>query len=340
MRLVSFARPGTSGHALGASEDGAILHLALAAAILEVPERDRALLATMETLLADYGRGIMLARDVAARARALAGAGVVSGGSAGGGERAASLVSAVRFPVADVTLLSPVAQPPSVRDFYTFETHVKNARARRNLTVPPEWYEAPVFYFSNPGALLGHDAPVTRPASTQALDYELEIACVIGRKARDVRADDWRSVVAGFTILNDWSARDVQRKEMAVGLGPAKGKDFATSLGPALVTLDDLEDRLSPAPDGGERLDLAMEARVNGKTLSHANAKDMHFTFGQMIARASADVYLFPGDVFGSGTAGNGCILELGPETHPWLQPGDEVTLEIERLGVLSNRIA
>jgi fumarylacetoacetate (FAA) hydrolase len=206
--------------------------------------------------------------------------------------------------------------------------------------VPPEWYEAPVFYFSNPGALIGQGAPVARPASTRALDYELEIACVIRAKARNVAPDDWRSVVAGFTILNDWSARDVQRKEMAVGLGPAKGKDFATSLGPALVTLDELEDRLSPAPGGGERLDLAMEARVNGKTLSRANAKDMHFTFGQMIARASADVYLFPGDVIGSGTAGNGCILELGPETHPWLQPGDEVTLEIERLGALSNRIA
>ena len=340
MRLVSFARPGTSGHALGAWEDDTILHLAIAAAIFEVPERDRTLLATMETLLADWDRGITLTRDVAARARALAGARVMSGGSAGGSDRAASLVSAVRFPIADVTLLSPVAQPPSVRDFYAFETHVKNARARRGLTVPPEWYEAPVFYFSNPGALIGHDAPVTRPASTQALDYELEIACVISKKARNVAPDDWRSVVAGFTILNDWSARDVQRKEMAVGLGPAKGKDFATSLGPAIVTVDEFDDRLSAAPGAGERVDLAMGARVNGKTLSRANAKDMHFTFGQMIARASADVYLFPGDVIGSGTAGNGCLLELGQETHPWLQPGDEVTLEIERLGALSNRIA
>jgi 2-keto-4-pentenoate hydratase/2-oxohepta-3-ene-1,7-dioic acid hydratase in catechol pathway len=339
MRLVSFARPGTPGGALGAWEDDSILHLALASAILEVPERDRSLLATVETLLASWDRGIALARDVAAQARALVGAGVAPG-AAGGNDRAAPLLGAVRFPVAEVTLLPPVAHPPAVRDFYSFETHVKNARARRGLTVPPEWYEAPVFYFSNPGALLGHGAPVTRPASTQALDYELEIACVIRVRARDVAPDDWRSVVAGFTILNDWSARDVQRKEMAVGLGPAKGKDFATSLGPALVTLDELEDRLSAAPGGGERLNLAMEARVNGETLSRANAKDMHFTFGQMIARASADVYLFPGDVIGSGTAGNGCLLELGPETHPWLQPGDEVTLEIERLGALSNRIA
>jgi fumarylacetoacetate (FAA) hydrolase len=140
--------------------------------------------------------------------------------------------------------------------------------------------------------------------------------------------------------LNDWSARDVQRKEMAVGLGPAKGKDFATSLGPALVTLDELADCMSPVDGAGDRLDLAMEARVNGTTLSRANVKEMHYTFGQMIARASADVYLFPGDVIGSGTAGNGCLLELGPETHPWLEPGDEVSLEIERLGTLTNRIA
>ena len=150
-----------------------------------------------------------------------------------------------------------------LRDFYSFEAHVKDARARRGLTVPPEWYEFPVFYFSNPGALVGHGEAVRKPAWTEALDYELEIACVIGKQARDVRAEDWRSVVAGFTILNDWSARDVQRREMAVGLGPAKGKDFATSLGPALVTLDELEPRRR-----GDRHDLAMEARVNGRTLS------------------------------------------------------------------------
>jgi len=162
----------------------------------------------------------------------------------------------------------------------------------------------------------------------------LEIACVISRPARNVRAEQWRDVVAGFTILNDWSARDVQRKEMAVGLGPAKGKDFATSLGPALVTLDELEARRA-----GDRHDLAMEGAVNGRVLSRGNARDLHYTFGQMIARASQDVYLFPGDVIGSGTVGGGCILELGPETHPWLKPGDEVTLSIDLLGALTNRI-
>lgn len=329
MKLVSFARPGASGRALGVHEGDRVLHLAHAAAILEIPERDRATLATMETLLDDWERGLAAARETADRAR-----------DAGPATRSGSLLAAVRVPASEVSFLPPVAQPPAVRDFYAFETHVRNARARRGLDVPPEWYEAPVFYFSNPGALVGHGAPVERPAATKALDYELEVACVIGRKARDVAATDWRSVAAGFTILNDWSARDVQRKEMAVGLGPAKGKDFATSLGPALVTLDELEDRMTPSDGAGDRIELSMEARVNGTTLSRANVRDLHFTFGQMIARASAGVYLFPGDVIGSGTAGNGCLLELGPEAHPWLEPGDEVTLEIERLGTLTNRVA
>ncbi len=334
MRLVSFARAGAPGRALGAWEADGVLHLAHAAAILEAPDSDRALLATMESVLADWDRGLAAARDVAARARALS-----------AGDRAAPFLKAVRFAPEDIAFLPPVAQPPTVRDFYTFETHVRNARGRRGLTVPPEWYEFPVFYFSNPGSLVGHGAPVAKPSWTEALDYELEMACVIGKKARNVKAEEWRSVVAGFTILNDWSARDVQRKEMAVGLGPAKGKDFATSLGPAVVTLDELEDRRVGDGRGGDarpgdRYDLAMEARVNGKTLSRANAKEMHFTFGQMIARASADVYLFPGDVIGSGTAGNGCLLELGPEAHPWLLPGDDVTLEIQGLGALTNRIA
>jgi 2-keto-4-pentenoate hydratase/2-oxohepta-3-ene-1,7-dioic acid hydratase in catechol pathway len=323
MKLVSFARPGAGGRALGAWDQDGILHLAHAAAALALPDQDRALLRTMESLLADWERGFAIARNVVDRARSIAVP-----------DQAPPIMDVLRFAAADVALLPPVAQPPTVRDFYAFETHVKNARARRGLTVPPEWYEIPVFYFSNPGSLVGHGATVARPRATRALDYELEVACVIGVKARNVRAEDWRSVVAGFTILNDWSARDVQRTEMAVGLGPAKGKDFAISLGPALVTLDDLEDRRS-----GDRHDLAMEARVNGRVLSRGNTKEVHYTFGQMIARASEDVYLFPGDVIGSGTAGNGCLLELGPDVHRWLEPGDEVTLEIERLGALTNRI-
>ncbi len=321
MRLVSFSPKGAGSRSLGALEQDGILELARAAAALDVADSSPALLATMETLLADWDHGLSVARETASRAA-----------RASGDSR--SRLADARHPLDGVTFHAPVSHPPSIRDFYGFETHVRNARARRGLPVPEEWYRFPVFYFSNPGALVGHREPVRKPHWTEALDYELELACVIGKAARDVRPEDWRSVVAGFTILNDWSARDVQRAEMAVGLGPAKGKDFATSLGPALVTLDELEPKRR-----GDHYDLAMRARVDGRTLSKANAQEMHYTFGQMIARASQDVYLFPGDVIGSGTAGGGCLLELGPEVHPWLRPGDEVTLEIELLGALSNRI-
>ena len=326
MRLVSFSRPGAPERLLGALEGDRVLDLAAAASVV-APGLDAAgRLRSLDCLLSDWDQGLPLARSVMERAAG-------PGGGGGGGKHAAELVPAWH-PRIRVTLHPPVSRPPAVRDFYAFEAHVKNARARRKLEVPAEWYEFPAFYYSNPGSLVGDGAPVKKPAWTEALDYELEIACVIGTRARDVPADQWRSVVAGFTILNDWSARDVQRKEMAIGLGPAKGKDFATSLGPALVTPDELEPKRR-----GEQFDLEMEARVNGATLSRGNAKDMHFTFGQMIARASQDVYLFPGDVIGSGTVGGGCILEMGPEVHAWLKPGDEVTLEIERLGTLTNTI-
>ena len=321
MRLVSFSRKGIPERALGSWVGERILDLSAAAEAVAPGLDERGRLRTLDGLIQDWEQGLPLARTIADRAAEAKGATLEK------------LAPAFHL-AAQVTLHPPVSRPGAFRDFYGFEAHVKNARARRGLDVPPEWYQFPAFYFSNPGAFLGHGASVKRPASTQALDYELEIACVIGVRARDVAPDRWRGVVAGFTILNDWSARDVQRSEMAIGLGPAKGKDFATSLGPALVTLDELE----PARRG-DHYDLAMEARVGGATLSRGNAKDLHYTFGQMIARASQDVYLFPGDVIGSGTVGTGCILELGTEIHPWLTPGDEVTLEIERLGILTNTI-
>ncbi len=321
MRLVSFSRNGAGSRALGALEGERVLELASAAETV-APGIDAAgRLRTLDGLLSEWEQGLPIARAVRDRAREAAGA-------------AREAVSSAWHSRARVTLHPPVSHPSAFRDFYAFEAHVRNARARRGLLVPPEWFEFPAFYFSNTGSFLGEGAAVRKPAWTEALDYELEIACVIGTRACDVPADRWQSVVAGFTILNDWSARDVQRREMAIGLGPAKGKDFATSLGPALVTLDELEPKRT-----GDRYDLTMEARVNGRTLSRGNAKDMHFTFGQMIARASQDVYLFPGDVIGSGTVGTGCLLELGPEVHPWLKPGDEVALEIERLGTLTNTV-
>lgn len=231
---------------------------------------------------------------------------------------------------------SPLPSVASLRDFYAFERHVATCRAHRGLGVAPEWYRVPVFYFSNPASVIGHDDPVWAPRGSDALDYELELACVIGREGRDLPDDDRAlDYVAGFTIMNDWSARDLQRVEMAVGLGPSKGKDFATTLGPDLVSLDELEDRYREG-----RFDLAMRASVNGREYSRGNAGAMFWTWPQLLAHASRDATLRPGDVLGSGTVGGGCILELTPEAvGGWLRPGDVVELAVERLGVLRNRV-
>ena len=235
----------------------------------------------------------------------------------------------------EFSFLPPIVRPPAFRDFYAFEAHVKTARAKRGLEVPAAWYELPVFYFSNHNALVGHDAPVFAPAGSHELDYELELGVVIGRGGRDIPAERAWTHVAGFTILNDWSARDLQRQEMTAGLGPAKGKDFATAVGPWLVTRDEFTDRID-----GERLTLEMTARVNGRELSRGNVASLHHSIPRLVAQASRDVELFPGDLIGTGTVGTGCILELGPElTGGWLKPGDFIELEIERLGVLRNTI-
>ncbi len=236
----------------------------------------------------------------------------------------------------DFTIRAPIPRPPSIRDFYAFEDHVKAARARHGLQMASEWYEFPAFYYSNPNAVYGPEEEVPIPSYTKALDFELEIACVIGKPGTNIPESEGESYIAGYTIMNDWSARDVQEKEMKIGLGPAKAKDFATSLGPWLVTPDELEDKRA----GPGKFALAMAARVNGKPLSKGEMSEMHWSFPQMVARASQSVNLEPGDVFGSGTVGSGSILELGPEVHRWLLPGDLVELEVERLGVLRNIVA
>jgi len=230
----------------------------------------------------------------------------------------------------------PIPPVVSVRDFYAFEQHVKTCRRHRGLDMVPQWYQVPVFYFSNANCIVGPDQPVSAPRGSQALDYELELACIVGRAGRDLPADDSAlDYVAGFTIMNDWSARDIQRVEMAVGLGPSKSKDFATSLGPELVSFDELRDRYVNG-----RLHLEMTATVNGRELSRGNAGSMYWTWPQLLAHASRDVWLRPGDVLGSGTVGSGCILELTPEAvGGWLKPGDVVELTIERLGTLRNRV-
>ncbi|MBX3065814.1 MAG: fumarylacetoacetate hydrolase family protein [Anaerolineae bacterium] len=229
----------------------------------------------------------------------------------------------------------PIPHVRSLRDFYAFEAHVKNARARRGLEMLPAWYEFPAFYFSNHGVIAKNDDVILYPRYTDELDYELEVAAVIGKAGINISAAEADSYIAGYTIMNDWSARDIQRREMAIGLGPAKAKDFATSLGPFLITPDEIEDRRA-----GKGYDLYMVARRNGKELSRGNWKDIHWSFAEMIARASEDVMLYPGDVLGSGTVGTGCILELGPENAGgWLQSGDVIELEVERFGVLRNVI-
>ncbi len=239
----------------------------------------------------------------------------------------------------DVTVLNPLPDPPSVRDFMIFEDHVRNARVGTGTEVPKAWYAAPVFYFTNPAALLGPGEPVAVPAGCRALDFELEVACVIGREARDLDPDDPAScdVIAGFVLLNDWSARDLQMREMDAGLGPAKGKDFATSLGPWVVTPDELA-------TGPGRYACGIEVLVNGWRKGGGDLADAHWTWSQVLGHASANTRLRPGDVIGSGTVGTGCLLELralGPkDDHPWLRSGDEVELRGGPLGTLANPIA
>jgi fumarylacetoacetate (FAA) hydrolase len=242
-----------------------------------------------------------------------------------------------RWQTDEVRLLAPLPRPPSLRDFYAFEQHVAKAFAIRGRPMPPEWYAFPAFYFGNPASVGGPEESIGAPPGSSELDYELEVACVIGRGGRDIPASRAADHIFGYTILNDWSARDLQRAEMRVGLGPAKGKDFATSLGPWLVTPDELEDRAEGRP-GVYR--LTMTARINGEERSRGNLADLRFSFGEMIARASSGADLFPGDVLGSGTVGTGCLLELTGGQGPWLQPGDVVELEVERLGILRNTVA
>jgi fumarylacetoacetate (FAA) hydrolase len=193
---------------------------------------------------------------------------------------------------------------------------VKTARALRGQEVAPEWYEIPVFYFSNPSAIYGPEDEIPYPEGTQELDYELEVAAIMGADGR----------VGGFTVMNDWSARDLQAAEMRVGLGPAKGKDFATSLGPVVVTTDEF--------DGGA---AEMVARVNGEERSRGNLRDLYHPWERILAQAARNTVLRPGDVIGSGTVGSGCILEHGDGR--WLQRGDVVELEVEGIGVLRNTV-
>ena len=241
----------------------------------------------------------------------------------------------------EVKLISPVPNPPSVRDAYAFRQHVATARRNRGLEMIPEFDEIPIFYFTNQHAIFGEgDFPV-RKRHTEKLDFELECAAVIGKRGRDISARDADNYIVGFMIMNDLSARVLQMQEMKLNLGPAKGKDFGSSFGPWLVTKDELDSYKQSSSDG-DRYNLKMKAFVNDIQVSDDSLANMTWTFGQIIERVSYGVDIFPGDIIGSGTCGTGCFLELNGSKitdNQWLNPDDIVSLEIEGLGILTNKI-
>src|SRR5439155_1153594 len=224
-----------------------------------------------------------------------------------------------------VRLLAPLPNPLSLRDFYAFEDHVKRGFEKRGELMPQEWYEIPVYYKGAHHNVIGTDQDVVWPAFTKRFDYELELAIVIGKQGRNIKAERAAEYIAGFTVMNDFSARDIQRKEMKVRLGPAKGKDWATAIGPVLVTLDEI----------GDPYNLRMTACVNGELSSEGSSGSIYWRFEQMIEFLSQDDTVYPGDLIGSGTVGGGCGLEL----DRWVQPGDLLELEIEKIGILRNRV-
>lgn len=228
-------------------------------------------------------------------------------------------------PFESVTLLPPLTRPNSLRDFIAFEDHARAGAGRRNESLNPSWYERPIYYKGNHRSLVG-GGELHRPSFTDELDFELEVGAIVGSQVRDADPDEASRAIFGFTILNDWSARDIQRAEMASRLGPAKGKDFATSIGPCIVTVDEV----------GPRPAFEMSARVNGVTVCEANLSKAHWDFPAMISYVSMGETVWPTDIYGSGTPFGGCMLDQG---GPYLQPGDVVELEVSGIGILRNTI-
>lgn len=253
------------------------------------------------------------------------------------------------IPVETVQLLAPVPFPSSCRDGYAFRQHVATARRNRNVDMIPEFDQYPIFYFTNHHSIKGPGEVSCMPDHFEKLDFELEAAIVICKAGRNIRAEDAEEYIGGLMIMNDLSARRLQMEEMLLNLGPAKGKDFATTTGPWLVTLDELEEMAVPAKEShtGRNWNLKMTCKVNGVQVSEGNLADMDWTFAEIIERASYGVDLYPGDIIGSGTVGTGCFLELngtGKLNNPgypeqWLNAGDLVEMEIEGLGTLTNTI-
>ena len=253
----------------------------------------------------------------------------------------------INYEINDVELLSPVPKPNSFRDAYAFKEHVETCRKNRGASMIREFYEFPVFYFSNHNSIFGHNQRIElMPDHFINLDYELEIAVVIGKKGRNILSKDADEYIAGFCILNDISARTLQTEEMKLNLGPSKGKDFANVIGPCLTTKDELVNKSIDTPVG-KKYDLIMKCFVNGELISQGNAKDMHWTFAEIIERASYGVDLFPGDIIGSGTVGTGCLFEINGSRkrnnanykEQWLKDGDKITMIVEGLGEITNQV-
>lgn len=256
------------------------------------------------------------------------------------------------FSLEEVKLLAPLPNPRSFRDYIGFEMHMLNASKSFGHTVGAAWYEIPIFYFTNHQAIYGPDDEIQRPSKETKLDIELEIACIIGKKGKDIKAENAKPYIFGYTIFNDWTARSIQKREMEIPLGPHKGKDFANAIGPCIVTADEFEQYRVPFSESyfesplkvpnykGERFDLQMTSRINGETICEGNYKTAFFNFEQMIERASENnVNLMPGDILGSGTVGWGSLIENNFTVHRPLEPGDVVELEIEGIGILRNNV-
>ncbi len=229
------------------------------------------------------------------------------------------------FDLGDVSLKTPISNPNSYRDFFAFEAHVAKGFELRKEPIPEAWYKLPVYYKGNHNSIIGPNETALWPNYTRKLDFELEIACVIGKHGRNIKASQASKHILGYSILNDISARDVQKYEMQCRLGPAKGKDFCSIIGPMIVTPDEI----------GDINNLDASVRINGDTISTNSSSGIYWSFEEMIERCSAEEDIYPSDIYGSGTLGNGCALEHG---H-WINPGDEIELEVEHLGILKNTI-
>ena len=252
----------------------------------------------------------------------------------------------------EVKLLAPLPNPRSFRDYIGFEEHMLNASKSFGHTIGPAWYEMPIFYFTNHQGIFGPDEDIKRPLKETKLDIELEMACIIGKKGKDIKSSEANEYIFGYTVFNDWTARAIQKKEMEIPLGPHKGKDFANAIGPCIVTADEMEKYRVPFSDSffesplkvptvrSDRFNLKMTSKINGKTICEGNYKTIYYNFAQMIERASENnVTLMPGDILGSGTVGLGSLIENNFSVHPPLEPGDIVELEIEGIGILRNKV-